>query len=136
MVESDILYQIGSFWVYFDKKHKAFMVCRPHGLISITDSGYANIEMAKYRADYLATRSPESKIGTNYFRRIESAIRYYESFGFSEESVQEKIRDSEIRIGRPARADGTMIECDREGRYHILYGGPFDGKKPAVRSKV
>ena len=53
-----------------------------------------------------------SLIGTNVFRSVSSAIRYYKSYGFNADDVRGKIGRSEILIGRVKRVPGIFPLLD------------------------
>lgn len=59
-------------------------------------------------------------VGTNHFINESYAITYYGDYGFSEADVKSKLRDGEIKIGRPSvPKDGILLNNLREGRYSI-----------------
>ncbi len=59
MRESDIKHQNGDFWVGL--KNGAFIVFKPHGCGSISDSAYANPSLAIARCDYLARHAAKGR---------------------------------------------------------------------------
>lgn len=61
MKESEIVYEIGKYWVFDDKKNKRYTVFKSGINASESDSSYARtddgLSIAKARADYLNKRS-------------------------------------------------------------------------------
>ena len=59
-------------------------------------------------------------IGTNHFRSLEDAIRYYQEYGISEEDVKQKLLDCEIHICQPSINPGdTLVLIDNGTRWAI-----------------
>lgn len=62
------------------------------------------------------------KIGTNCFITRKSAVLYYRNYGDNSKAVDQKIKEKEIIIGKPALKAGEKLITDmNEGRYFIEY---------------
>lgn len=63
-----------------------------------------------------------TRYGTSYFADYARAVRYYREQGFkdAEKTVDEKLADGEIHLGRPLHLEAThRVWLDTsEGRYH------------------
>jgi len=64
MKESDIMHEVGSYWVGRDRKGKAYVVYKIGATHSVSDSAYDmtddGLSIAIYRCNYLANK--ESKL--------------------------------------------------------------------------
>lgn len=47
--------------------------------------------------------------GTAYFTSLQAAYRYYKPYGDSHASVDRKITEGQIHVGRPATKDGERL---------------------------
>jgi hypothetical protein len=55
--------------------------------------------------------------GTNHFNTIREALRYFSDYGMSNDDINRKINDHEIRIGKPEEIPGTDLRLNSEGRW-------------------
>jgi hypothetical protein len=87
--------------------------------------------------------SNPTSIGTAHFRTIAHAERYYAAYDPDIDAaelraiVALKIRNREIHIGPPNDFPaGTMLTCDRDGRYHIQTMEQFDTRVAESNSEI
>ena len=61
--------------------------------------------------------------GTNYFKDVASAFKYYDCYGYERADVQQKIEFKEIKIGKPDLQPGDRLLLHvGEGRYFVQEG--------------
>jgi hypothetical protein len=60
------------------------------------------------------------RVGTNRFRSIQDAVRYYAAQGETQADVQQKLNDGEIRIGAPQLKANESVTVDSDGRFFII----------------
>ena len=62
----------------------------------------------------------ETRTGTNHFKNLDAAIKYYAPQGEGQKDVLEKWRNLEICIGQPFIDSNQDFFLDEDGRYWII----------------
>ena len=60
------------------------------------------------------------RTGTNHFKDLRSAIRYFSVYGYDQNEVLEKWRNLEICIGQPLIESNQDFILDKDGRYWVV----------------
>lgn len=66
-----------------------------------------------------------TRVGTSYFVSKDAAIRYYRPYGYDDvrETVERKLRDGEIHIGKPTLLAGQRLALiDESTRWAVEEG--------------
>jgi hypothetical protein len=61
----------------------------------------------------------KTRTGTNHFKNLDAAIKYYAVYNETRDDVLEKWRNYEICIGPPKIKDKERLTIDNDGRYWI-----------------
>jgi hypothetical protein len=58
-----------------------------------------------------------TRTGTNHFKNLDAAIKYYAAYGFNRNDVLNKWKNLEIEIGEINKPNYIL---DKDGRYWII----------------